>query len=300
MVQTNGRIDGAALWLAGAVRTLQKRVEMLEAKNSSKIPADTRHKSDINVATENTNPKEQVPRHKGVYDWKYDKVRVRRPRRAAEWTAQSLPMKDRGRAPFSVPALDVPVTTAPVDECVTSAPTTEFVTQPAAILAATAVPVTALSDLLEPPVPVEYANYEGTIEELSKAMEETLSVVKDEYSEYFDKPTPATLEDYISWLDTGPAPDKKKYFISMTRSQEVRYAARTIQWGRRWMHKKIELRADAEKSLQKKLGEVRRRFVEKLPVGDSVKKTESFKDIQSTLKDIEKEWRMLFTEELRH
>ena len=154
MVQSCSRTDGAARWLAGAVRTLQKRFDMLEARDSSKILADTsmsRHKSDNNVETGNTNPKVVVN------DWKYDKVRVRRPRRAAEWAAQSLPMKDRGRALCSVPDLDVPVATAPVDELVTSARTTEFVTQAAAILAATAAPVTALSDLLEPPVPVEYA-----------------------------------------------------------------------------------------------------------------------------------------------
>ena len=210
MVQTNGRVDGAARWLAGAVRTLQKRVDMLEAKNSSEIPADTRHKSDNNVATDNTNPKEQVPRHEGVNDWKYDKVRVRRPRRAAERATQSLPLKDRGHALCSVPALDVPVTTAPVDEYVSSASTTEFVAPPAAIFAATATPVTALSDLLEPPVPVEFAYYEGIIEELSKAMEEGLSAAEDEHIENFDKPAPDPLADYISWLDTGPAPDKEK------------------------------------------------------------------------------------------
>ena len=86
MVQGNGRVDGAARWLAGAVRTLQKRVEMLEAKDSFKIHADTSvpsHKSDDNVETGDTSAKVQVPRHKAVGDWKYDNVRVRRPRRAA-------------------------------------------------------------------------------------------------------------------------------------------------------------------------------------------------------------------------
>ena len=39
----------------------------------------------------------------------------------------------------------------------------------------------------------------------------------------------ASLEEYISWLDTEPAPDEEKYFCSMTRSQEVNYAALTIQ-----------------------------------------------------------------------
>ena len=93
MVQANGRVDGAARWLAGAVRTLQKRVEMLEAKDSFKIHADTSvssHKIDDDVETNDTLV--QVPRHKAVGDWKYDKVR-RRPRRAAEWFAQPLPVK---------------------------------------------------------------------------------------------------------------------------------------------------------------------------------------------------------------
>ena len=48
-----------------------------------------------------------------------------------------------------------------------------------------------------------------------------------------------------------------------------------------------------------KLREVRRRFVEKLPVGASAKKTEDLKDIQSTRKDIENEWTMLLNAELK-
>ena len=44
----------------------------------------------------------------------------------------------------------------------------------------------------------------------------------------------ASLAEYISWLDTGPAPEDD----SMTRSQEVNYAALTIQRRWRWMHKK--------------------------------------------------------------
>ena len=352
MVQSCSRTDGAARWLAGAVRTSQKRVEMLEAKNSFEYHADTSvpsHKSDDNVETSDTNPELQVPRRKSVGAWKYNKVRVQQPRRHAVWTAQFLPTTDRGHAPCSVPALDVPVATAPADEYVTSAPTTEFVTPPAAILAATAAPVTelydlleplvpvddvpvatapvdehvtstpaiefvtppdailaatdalvtALSDLLEPPVPVEYTNYEGIAEELSKATEAGLSAVKDEYTENFDKPATGPLADYISWLDTGPAPDKEKYFISMTRSQEVRYAAWTIQWGWKLMRKKIELRAASEEKLQKKLREIRRRLVEKIPVEASAKKMEGLKEIQSTLKDLEKECRMLFDEDMK-
>jgi len=292
MVQGYSLTDGAARWLDGAVRTLQKRVEMLEAKNSFEHHDDTSvpsHKPDDNVETGDTNTELQVPKRRKVGEWKYDKVKVRRPRRHAVWTTQSC----------SVPALDIPVATTPMDEYVTFAPTTEFVTQPAAILAATAAPVTALSDLLEPPVPVEYANYDGTIEELTKVMEETRPAVKDEHTEYPEKPTPDPLEDYISWLDTGPAPDEKKYFISMTRKQEVRYAARTIQWGWKWMHKKIKKRAAYEELLQQKLRDYRQRLVGSLPVGISAVNTEYIKQIQSNLKDAEKEWRMSFNEEMR-
>ena len=64
------------------------------------------------------------------------------------------------------------------------------------------------------------------------------------------------------------------------------------------MHKRIELRAASEERLQVKLREVRRCLVQRLPVGASAKKTEGLKEIQSTLKDVEKEWRMLFNEEL--
>ena len=315
MVQKYSLTDGAARWLAGAVRTLQKRVEMLEAKNTFEHHDDTSvpsHKTDDNVETGDTNTELQASKRRKVGEWKYDKVRVRRQRRHAVWTTQSC----------SVPALDVPVTAAPADEYVTSAPTTEFVTPPAAILAATAAPVTelyelleppvpvddfpvvtapvdehvtstpaiefvtppdvilaaadapvtALSDLLEPPVPVEYTNYEGIAKEFSIATEAGLSAVKEEYTENFEKPATSPLADYILWLDTGPSPDNEKYFVSMTRSQAVRYAARTIQWGWRWMHKKTEIRAANEEELQSRKREVRRRFIEKLPVGASSKK----------------------------
>ena len=126
-VQRYIHTDGAARWFVGAVRTLQKRVEMLEAKNSFEYHADTSvpsHKSDDNVETGDTNPELQVPRRKSVGEWKYDKVRVRRPRRHAVWAAQSC----------SVLALDLPVATTPMDEYVTSAPITEFVIPPVAIL----------------------------------------------------------------------------------------------------------------------------------------------------------------------
>ena len=228
---------------------------------------------------------------------------------------------------LNVPVATAPVNeyvaSAPVTEFVTS-PAAIL----AATAAPAPVTACVLSDFLEPPVPVEYViptpvqcpqlqffvgnvetpenrfdqgfqtseslgtapetNYEGVIEELSKAMEEGLFAVIDEYIENFDTPAPAPLAEYISWLDTGPATDEEKYFIPMTRSQEVCSAARTIQWGWRWMHKRIELRSASEESLQRKLREVRRRLVEQLPVGASAKKTEGLKEIQSTLEDVEK------------
>ena len=61
----------------------------------------------------------------------------------------------------------------------------------------------------------------------------------------------------------------------MTRSQEL--AVLTIQREWRWMHKKIELRAANEERLRVKMHDVRYDFVQK---------------------DVEKEWRMLFNEEL--
>ena len=64
------------------------------------------------------------------------------------------------------------------------------------------------------------------------------------------------------------------------------------------MHKKIELRAANEERLRVNLREVRYNLVQRLPKGVSAKKTEGLMEIQSTLKDVEKEWRMLFNEEL--
>ena len=54
------------------------------------------------------------------------------------------------------------------------------------------------------------------------------------------------------------------------------------------MHNKIELRAANEERLRVKLREVRRHLIQRLPVGVSAKKTEGLKEIQSTLKDVEK------------
>ena len=66
--------------------------------------------------------------------------------------------------------------------------------------------------------------------------------------------------------------DEDENFISMTRLGEMNYAALTIQRGWRWTRKRIGASAK--------------------------KKTESLKEMKSTLKAVEKEWRMLFNEEL--
>ena len=93
--------------------------------------------------------------------------------------------------------------------------------------------------------------------------------------------------------------DEDESPISMTRLEEMNYAALTIQRGWRWTRKRIVLRAASEERLQVKLREVRRRLVACLPVGASTKKkTQSVKETKSTLKAVEKEWRMLFNEEL--
>ena len=69
----------------------------------------------------------------------------------------------------------------------------------------------------------------------------------------------------------GLAPNEEKYFISMTRLEEVSCAALTIQRGWRWTRKRILLRAASEERLQEKLREVWRRLVACLPVGASAK-----------------------------
>ena len=69
----------------------------------------------------------------------------------------------------------------------------------------------------------------------------------------------------------------------MTRSQEL--AALTIQ--REWKER-----------LRVKMQEVRYNIVQRLPKGISAKKMEGLKEIQFTLKDFEKAWRMFFNEEL--
>ena len=71
--------NGTTCWLAGAVRTLMKRVEMLEARDSFKnvdcnIHVKTsvsRHRSDGNFEIQNTSPKVQLPGHKPAADLEY-------------------------------------------------------------------------------------------------------------------------------------------------------------------------------------------------------------------------------------
>ena len=104
----------------------------------------------------------------------------------------------------------------------------------------------------------------------------------------------AMMDKFIEKLDEPgvDASDEDENFISMTRLKEMNYAALTIQRGWRWTHKRIVLRAASEERLQEKLRVVRRRLVACLPVGASAK------EMKSTLKAVEKEWRMLFNEEL--
>ena len=79
--QTYGK-NGASCWLAAAVRTLQKRVEMLEANDSfnnveCSIHTNTsvsRHKSDGDFEIQKTNPKLRVPRHKPAGDLEHGGV----------------------------------------------------------------------------------------------------------------------------------------------------------------------------------------------------------------------------------
>ena len=93
--------------------------------------------------------------------------------------------------------------------------------------------------------------------------------------------------------------DEDENFISVTLLEEMNYAALTIQRGWRRTRRRIVLRAASEEQLQEKLWEVRRRLEACLPVGASAKeKTESLKEMKSTMKAVEKEWRMLFDEEL--
>ena len=84
--------NGATCWLAGAVRTLQKRVEWLEAATTGANTSVSRHKFDGDFKIQDTIPKVRVPRHKPagdlVYDGKTSGIRGPRPKRVAERVVQ--------------------------------------------------------------------------------------------------------------------------------------------------------------------------------------------------------------------
>ena len=63
---------GATCWLAGAVRTLQKRVEWLEAATTGANTSVSRYKLDDDFKIQDTIPKVRVPRHKPAGDLVYD------------------------------------------------------------------------------------------------------------------------------------------------------------------------------------------------------------------------------------
>ena len=83
--------NGATCWLFGAVRTLQKRVEMLEAKDSFKNVECSIHE------IQDTSPKVRVPRHKPAGDLEHGGVisgiRMPRPEGAAERVVQFSPVR---------------------------------------------------------------------------------------------------------------------------------------------------------------------------------------------------------------
>ena len=83
--------NGATCWPAGAVRTLQKRVEMLEAKDSFKNVECSIHE------IQDTSPKVRVPRHKPAGDMEHGGVisgiRMPRPEGAAERVVQFSPVR---------------------------------------------------------------------------------------------------------------------------------------------------------------------------------------------------------------
>ena len=156
---------------------------------------------------------------------------------------------------------------------------------------------------------IPLADCEEAIEELSRAMAEGFSVVLDDFIENFDKPDglSAVVDEYFEKFDEPVRKHESDEYVcgtwasekgesNMTRSQEL--AVLTIKREWRWMHKKIELRAANEERLRVKMQEVRYNLFQRLPKGVSAKKMEGLKEIQFTLKYVEKKWRMLFNEEL--
>ena len=85
--------NGATCWLAGAVRTLQKRVEWLEAATTGNTSV-SRHKLDGDFKIQDTIPKVRVPRHKPASDLVYDsKIRGPRPKGVPEGVVQFSPVR---------------------------------------------------------------------------------------------------------------------------------------------------------------------------------------------------------------
>ena len=109
--------------------------------------------------------------------------------------------------------------------------------------------------------------------------------------EYFDEPDKKLCSD--KYVCRTCASEKGE--SNMTRSRELGVLTLQREW--RCMHK-IEFRAANEEKLRVKMHEVRYNLVQCLPKGVSSEKMEGLKEIQSTLKDVEKQWRMFFDEEL--
>ena len=89
--------NGATCWLAGAVRTLQRRVEWLEAATTGANTSVCRHKLDGDFKIQDTIPKVRVTRHKPtsdlVYDSKTSGITGSRPKGVAERVVQFSPVK---------------------------------------------------------------------------------------------------------------------------------------------------------------------------------------------------------------
>ena len=84
----------------------------------------------------------------------------------------------------------------------------------------------------------------------------------------------------------------------MTRLEEMNFAALTIQRGWRWTRNRNVLPAASEERLQEVAGGPATPSGVFTSGSRRQEKTESLQEMKSTLKAVEKEWRMLFNEEL--
>ena len=66
--------NGSMCWLAGAVRTLQKRVEWLDAATNGANTSVSQYKLDGDFKIRDTIPKARVPRHKPASDLEHSVV----------------------------------------------------------------------------------------------------------------------------------------------------------------------------------------------------------------------------------